>query len=197
MNRLLSSGLVLGAALTAVLFLFVADRPAYCQEVLGKTSEAWTLDEARRQLVLNPSDPYLQYVALQLAEGEKETKEVARMIEGFTNPGGRRPDRRADLFALFTGAAAVQESLQLDAMQRLRDQWQQFTQLHQQAIGEPTNAETRFQLGLLARELDKRELAVDWFAAAVGLDPQHAAARQALQEMANPTGASPPSDADN
>ena len=33
----------------------------------AKTDLAWTLEEALGQLRLNPSDPYLQYVALQLA----------------------------------------------------------------------------------------------------------------------------------
>ena len=112
----------LGIALALGLWSFTADSPATAQKAPRKTSQAWTLDEARRQLVLNPGDPYLQYVALQLAEGEKESKDIAKLISGFTNPSGRDPGRRVDLFALFTGAAAVQESLQLDTMQAADDE---------------------------------------------------------------------------
>jgi len=78
-----------------------------------KTSQAWTLEQARRQMALNPHDPYLQYVALQLAANEHRTSEVASAIEATARRGA---DRDVDLFALFTGALAVQESLQLDAM---------------------------------------------------------------------------------
>ena len=84
-----------------------------------KTAQAWTLDDALQQLQLNPDDVYLQYVALQLASGEGKTDQVAQTIEQLNwrrGWSGRRADRRPDLFDLFTGALAVQESLQLDAM---------------------------------------------------------------------------------
>ena len=81
-----------------------------------KTSQAWTLEEARRQIALNPHDPYLQYVALQLARNENRTSEVAGAIEAAARRTRRGVGRDVDLFALFTGALAVQESLQLDAM---------------------------------------------------------------------------------
>ena len=38
-----------------------------------------------------------------------------------------------------------------------------------------------FQLGVAARELDRPDLAVSWFAAALALDPNHAGAREALK----------------
>jgi hypothetical protein len=86
-----------------------------------KSPQAWTLDEAMEQLRLFPNDAYLQYVALQLARREKQidpvAAEVARLIGG-ANGFGRVNERvnDIDLFSLFTGALAVQESLQLDAM---------------------------------------------------------------------------------
>ena len=83
---------------------------------LPKTSQAWTLAEARQAMRSQPDDAYLQYVALQLASQEGKTAEVVREIEGRHNRWSERPaNRRADLFDMFTGALAVQESLQLDA----------------------------------------------------------------------------------
>ncbi|MBN2296384.1 MAG: hypothetical protein JXM70_28405, partial [Pirellulales bacterium] len=85
----------------------------------AKTSTAWTLEQAERQLKLNPQDPYLQYVALQLARNEGKSDEVFKMIDkltGRSRRGRRGPDRNVDLFSVFTGALAVQESLQLDTM---------------------------------------------------------------------------------
>ena len=67
----------------------------------------------------NPNDVYLQYVALQLARNEGKGEEVQGLIDRLTQRrfGFLQPqDREVDLFSLFSGALAVQESLQLDAM---------------------------------------------------------------------------------
>ncbi len=86
-----------------------------------KSPQAWTLDEARAQVQLNPDDAYLQYVALQLARNEKQTAKVVQEIEQLhvqPRRGVAPADRRVDLFDLFSGALAVQESLQLDTMRQ-------------------------------------------------------------------------------
>ena len=80
---------------------------------------AWTLDEAMAQVRLNPQDAYLQYVVLQLARREGRVEEFAGQIESLSGLfAGPAPNRAAqvDLFSIFTGALAVQESLQLDTM---------------------------------------------------------------------------------
>jgi len=92
-----------------------ADEPA---PLPPRTAAAWTLKEATEQLELHPRDPYLQYVVMQLARREGKADETANFLDGLTG-GGRQPrGRRAgvDLFSIFTGALAVQESLQLDTM---------------------------------------------------------------------------------
>jgi hypothetical protein len=86
----------------------------------AKNPQAWTLEEALARLRTSPHDPYLQYVALQLARREKQLKTVAHEVEELTAPeelfGARGRGTQVDLFSLFTGALAVQESLQLDTM---------------------------------------------------------------------------------
>jgi hypothetical protein len=98
--------------------VFSAANSLFAEEVASpkKCPQAWTLDEIRTELRHNPSDPYLQYVALQLARNEGEVDRMADLISDLTRRRGRDPSRRADLFAIFSGAAAVQETLQLDAM---------------------------------------------------------------------------------
>lgn len=83
----------------------------------AQSSQTWTLEEALTQLRLHPQDAYLQYVALQLARRAGRLDEVLQRITGNA-PAVRANGRREsiDLFSLFTGALAVQESLQLDAM---------------------------------------------------------------------------------
>ncbi|HEX4947708.1 MAG TPA: hypothetical protein VFZ34_13645, partial [Blastocatellia bacterium] len=79
---------------------------------------AWKLDAALAQLELYPQDAYLQYVALQLARRENRTDEIAAKLERTIFGVNASLDRRnsVDLYSIFTGALAVQESLQLDTM---------------------------------------------------------------------------------
>jgi hypothetical protein len=83
-------------------------------------ASAWTLDEALARLQLYPRDTYLQYVALQLARRENRFDDGARQVDQLVTGRGRFAGNErvadVDLFSVFTGALAVQESLQLDAM---------------------------------------------------------------------------------
>jgi len=83
-----------------------------------KTPQAWTYEAAMQQLQLHPKDVYLQYVVLQLARGENKTDEASRTIQSLNRRrrGWSGRERQVDLFAMFTGALAVQEALQLDTM---------------------------------------------------------------------------------
>lgn len=79
---------------------------------------AWTLDEALDHLRLYPRDVYMKYVALQLARNDGRLQEVTSTIQRVTPWQNRFAARReqVDLFSIFTGQLAIQESLQLDAM---------------------------------------------------------------------------------
>lgn len=72
----------------------------------------WTYADAKTQYERSPRDAYLQYVTLQTAKREKiDPNQLWIMNQMF-------PNRREgiDLFSTFSGALAVQESLQLDTM---------------------------------------------------------------------------------
>ncbi|MBN9119098.1 MAG: DUF1559 domain-containing protein [Planctomycetes bacterium] len=103
--------------------------------------KGWTFDEARDRLALAPRDPYLQYVLLQLGRREGREWEAYDLVrERGSILGGllwrdRGRRNRADLFATFTGALALQESLQLDTMRRGRPE-----QPEPRAIVEPAPA---------------------------------------------------------
>jgi hypothetical protein len=110
----------LGLRFALLLFLLIpsiiqaADTP-----VPQKSAQAWTREEATAQLWLNPEDVYLQYVAMQLALNDQKEGEMESLIDNLTQRrwgmrGGQ--GREVDLYSLFSGALAVQESLQLDAM---------------------------------------------------------------------------------
>ena len=76
----------------------------------------WTLKEATAQLRLYPRDAYLQYVVLMLElqnRGNEDAAEEALAPFRAWSPGR---GTGVDLFSLFSGSSAVQESLQLDTM---------------------------------------------------------------------------------
>ena len=85
-----------------------------------KGPQAWTYDQAMSQLKLYPKDSYLQFVVLQLARRENKVDQACAEIDQFTgNSSRRQANERAsdvDLFSIFSGALAIQESLQLDTM---------------------------------------------------------------------------------
>ncbi|MBC7933727.1 MAG: hypothetical protein H7Z38_24460, partial [Rubrivivax sp.] len=84
-----------------------------------QSRQAWTLEEAFAALSLQPQDAYLQYVVLQLARRAGRLEYYAESVQRLIpNDADVRAARRegVDLFSLFTGALAVQESLQLDTM---------------------------------------------------------------------------------
>lgn len=78
-----------------------------------KTSYAWTLDEVMQQIAFAREDSYLQYVVMQLARNANRMNDVAAQ---FNRPSPNGGEERVDLFGLFSGALAIQESLQMDSM---------------------------------------------------------------------------------
>ncbi len=112
-RRLLPICTFLAAAIATL-----AVRVPAAEKIPPKTAQAWTYEEAAGQLRFNPEDVYLQYATLLLGRNEGKAKDAANLIESLNRRRwrGRDPNRRVDLFAMFTGALAVQESLQLDTM---------------------------------------------------------------------------------
>ncbi len=72
-------------------------------------------------------------------------------------------------------------SEQVRESQRLRCLQVHFADLHAKASVDMDDADLRYQLGKVAEELDRPDLAMSWFAAAVALDASHIHAREALQ----------------
>ncbi|MBV8858225.1 MAG: hypothetical protein JOZ02_14940 [Acidobacteria bacterium] len=114
--RLKAAACCLAAALLLLPALFTSraqNRDA------AATRQAWTLEEAVAALSLQPRDAYLQYVVLQLARRAGRFDEFEPRVRSLAGTDADVRDTRrrgTDLFGLFTGALAVQESLQLDAM---------------------------------------------------------------------------------
>jgi tetratricopeptide (TPR) repeat protein len=74
--------------------------------------------------------------------------------------------------------------------QGLRDMWNRFADLHEQAVRKPSDAAIRFEMGKLAMELERPDLAREWFRATLYLDPGHAQAAAWFDRL-NPRSAAP------
>src|SRR5262245_22850814 len=112
-SRMRRLGVVVGLILLSSLIAPVASSR---REGSSLPRRPWTLPTALDELALNPSDTYLQYVALQLARRGERVSEVSAQLTSLR--GFQGPNRVADvdLFSLVSGALAIQESLQLDTM---------------------------------------------------------------------------------
>ncbi|MBX9694363.1 MAG: hypothetical protein K2Z81_18400, partial [Cyanobacteria bacterium] len=87
-------------------------------EEITLRSTGWTLDEALTHLRANPHDAAVQYIALVLAARAQKGSGTSSAFERVQQllPVQVAPNRNDDLLSIFGGSAAVQESLQLDAM---------------------------------------------------------------------------------
>jgi len=67
--------------------------------------------------------------------------------------------------------------------EELQELWARFSDLQIDAINRMTDAQVRYEIGTLARQLGKPELAVVWFRAALAIEPTMTRAAEALAEM--------------
>lgn len=75
---------------------------------------------------------------------------------------------------------AERQIQRLMTIQNLRTR---FTELHSQAMAMSGNADVRYELGRVAVELERPDLAAMWFQAALAIDPEHSAARETLATL--------------
>lgn len=83
----------------------------------AQNTQPWTLETARAELSWRPDDPYMRFVVAQLEHiDETGPQDPAAEARRQQRQQALMRSRNADLFNIFSGALAVQESLQLDAM---------------------------------------------------------------------------------
>ncbi|HVV99053.1 MAG TPA: tetratricopeptide repeat protein [Planctomycetaceae bacterium] len=63
---------------------------------------------------------------------------------------------------------------------------EEFSSVFQQVTQDADDVESRFRLGVLARRLQRTELARMWFEAALAINPDYAPARRALSDLPSP-----------
>ena len=71
---------------------------------------------------------------------------------------------------------------QTKVAEELQKKWQKFSDLQLDAINNQIDPTIRYQIGVLAKELGKPELAIVWFKAALAIEPNNRLAANALME---------------
>lgn len=155
---------------------------AYCQHGLGLDDQAQaSLAEALR---LDPQVVRALALKGQLLLERGDAQAAADNLEAASR---KAPKDRVILHHL---AMACQRLGQSQKAQRLRQAVErldrfdaQYEDLALKAVDDPRDAQTRYQLGVLAAELGSPALARSWFQSAVHLEPGNAQAQAALQAL--------------
>jgi tetratricopeptide (TPR) repeat protein len=154
---------------------------AECQRGLGDKAAAEHLaDQAIRRDPKHLQAVYLKgMLELESGDAAAAVKVLQKAVE--SNPKEWRPRYTlAMAYKRLGDDKQAAEHLKLvEELRRLRDH---FTDLHNRALKDPASADLRYELGVVARQLDKPLLAISWFQAALALQSDHQLAQQALRE---------------
>jgi tetratricopeptide (TPR) repeat protein len=154
---------------------------AEAQEGLGRHTEARASVEQALELDPHHVPSLIFQATLLLTTGDPAM--AARVLERALELQPHSATARFKLSQAYRQLGEPERAAeQSRLMEESRKLEREFVDRHHEAASDVTNAELRFRLGQLARQLGKPELARMWFRAAVSLDPNHASARQALNE---------------
>ena len=155
---------------------------AACYAALGESLKA--ISKANDALALNPD---LVSAILTRASIELEIGKAENVIDLLERAAAAHPGNFEILFQLvkalrLAGRAAEADvkSARLAELEKLVDE---FAKLNAIAFSDLGNADLRFQLGQLAQQIDRPELARIWLEAALAINPDLVSARNLLKEL--------------
>lgn len=156
------------------------------------------LDESRQlagsvlSLESKPTVDTLQLNAeIALADGNPKRSE--ELLQTATQVDPYHHGVRTQLAQVLARLQKMDESQkQTEVAEELQKKWQRFSDLQIDAINQPTNAEIRFEIGSLANQLGKLELARVWYKAALAINPSMQSALKALAALDSPPKAAAP-----
>ena len=153
---------------------------AECHSHLGQVDKAH--DRLREALELDH-----HYVPAKLTQGKLflDNGQVEQAVSSLTEAAQWDPMNRQVHFqlsqALRQFGKAADADAELQRMQEIQALEREFSDLHDLAANQPTDADIRVRTGELALRLGKPKLAQVWFRAALAINPNHLRARAALE----------------
>jgi Flp pilus assembly protein TadD len=152
-----------------------------CLHSLGRTSEA--LARIEQALAAETSHSAWMLKGTMLLENG-QTDEAIPALQRAVEQSPKDYHARYKLVqALRLGGRADDASRESAVADELRATWERFSQLNTSAITDPQNADLRYELGQLAEQLGRPELAQNWYRAAIALNPGHVDARRRLAQL--------------
>lgn len=154
---------------------------AECYYALGDREQALELTS----LVLEKTPEHLPSALLRakILLGEDRASDAAALLEKTSQ---FHPKDYLLLYTLSQAYSKIGDETKaretLAESEKLKKVWQEFSRLNTEAIHQPRNAELRYQLGVLAQDLGRADLAESWIRAALALDPGHEKAAEALSK---------------
>lgn len=147
----------------------------------GRADEAQRLARAALQLA---AEQRLALLVLgKIAFDDRRFADAVEFLSQAAEAAPKDHDIRYTLaIALRAGGQTDDAKRELEAAEALRRLRERSEELFRSALAEPANADLRYELGLLAEEVDMFALAESWFRAAVMLAQDHPKARAKLEE---------------
>jgi tetratricopeptide (TPR) repeat protein len=147
---------------------------------LGDAAQAKQL--AQKALALEPDQRLAFLVLGKIALEERRHADAVDLLSKGVAAAPRDYDLQYTLLTALRAANPADEAAQQVAVvEGLRNLRERFDSLTEEAVSQPYNADIRYQLGMLASELDMPRIAESWLKAAVALDPKHRLARMELK----------------
>ena len=147
-----------------------------------------SLDEARivanKMLTGDSSRVDVLQINAEIALADGSMKVAAELLQRATEVDPYNHGIRTQ-YAQVLGRLGQTENAkqQTERAEQLQGLWQRFSDLQIDAINRATDAPVRYEIGSLAKQLGKPELAISWFKAALAIDPSLRSAADALTEM--------------
>jgi tetratricopeptide (TPR) repeat protein len=168
---------------------------ANCLRALDRVDEARQyLDQGIKQFVDDPGRSLEEDVIYQEARRlkgtmlieEKRFAEARTVLELLCKEYPFDAKSLYKLVQAYRSLGLEKEAVEtLKVYEPLRAKRERFSDLHIEAVAQPDNADTRYQLGSLALELGEGKLAIAWFNAALAIDPQHEETIKAQTDVFN------------
>jgi tetratricopeptide (TPR) repeat protein len=152
---------------------------ARCLLNLGSLDEARSI--ARSLLGEHKNRLDVLQINAEIALADSQLEQAAALLQAAAEVEPYNHGVRTQLAQVLGRMGKTDESKQqTERATELQGLWQKFSDLQVDAINRPTDAPIRYEIGSLANQLGKPELAVSWFKAALAIDPSLRTAAEAL-----------------
>ncbi len=160
----------------------VLTQRAICYETGGKIDAA--LEQAQHAIKLAPRHPKANLALGRLYLAQRRPKDAIGplQIAVDVDPANHEP-------RFFLGRAMIQMDrvdegkAQLAQSTKLKEAFLEMADLHVEAIGHPNDAAIRLKLAQAAEKLGRIPIALSWYRATLGLDPQNKEAAKAIERL--------------